>query len=117
MIKFELKPLSVNKSYQWRKVKTQDLIDFHQDIIYLIKQVWKDHYNYIEWNKQWLKLKLSIVFWYSNLWSDIDNWLKPFIDWLSMALWFNDNIIYELNVKKEKAKKDSEYIIFEIEEI
>ena len=116
MIKIELKPLSVNKSYQWRKVKTKDLIDFHDDILKYIKYIWKDHFNYIEFNKKDLQLKLSIIFWYSNMWSDIDNWLKPFIDWLSMALWFNDNKIYELHVIKEKAEKDNEYIIFELEE-
>lgn len=118
MIKIDIKPLSVNKSYRWRKIKTQDLIDFHDDIDLFFDTLWKDYYNsYIEFNKKWLKLKLSVIFWYSNIWSDIDNWLKSFIDWLSQSLWFNDNIIYELNVKKVKTEKEKEFIEFELEEI
>ncbi len=118
MIKLDLKALSVNKSYYWRKTKTQELRYFHTTLEDLLNDdIWIEHFDYLDFDKKWLKLKLVIEFWYSNIWSDIDNWLKSFLDWLSKTLEFNDNIIYELNVKKTKTKKQEEFIKFEIIEI
>ena len=118
MIKLDIQPLSVNKSYRWKKVKTQDLIDFHSNIDNIIRYwIWIDYFNYIDFNKKWLQLKLDVRFWFSNIWSDIDNWLKTFIDWLFWTIWQNDNLIYELNVKKQKTKKNEEFIEFELSEI
>jgi len=118
MPKLYIKPLSVNKSYRWKKTKTYDLIEYHKEIKWYIDYITSNNYfDYINFNEKWLKLKVDIVFWYSSKWSDIDNWLKPFLDWLFSALWVNDNLIYELNVKKDITKKDEEYIYFNISKL
>jgi Holliday junction resolvase RusA-like endonuclease len=57
---------------------------------------------------------LNIVFGFSSPLADIDNGLKPFIDILQKRYEFNDKDIVELNVKKEKAVKGGEFILFEI---
>lgn len=117
MIKIEKKPLSINEAYKWRKVKTKKLTEYKDDIFLLITtNLWNDYFN-IDFNKKWLKLKLDIEWWLSSSWWDIDNPLKPFIDALQESLWFNDNCIYELNVKKKIVKKLEEYIKFELSEI
>ncbi len=118
MIKIDIKPLSVNWAYKWKKIKTKALIEYKEELDNIITlEIWEDHFNYIDFEKKWLALKLNIVWWFSSMWSDVDNPLKPFIDALQESLWFNDNIVYELNVKKTKTKKEEEFILFEIEEV
>jgi Holliday junction resolvase RusA-like endonuclease len=60
------------------------------------------------------KLKLNIVFGFSNKASDIDNCVKPFLDMLQEAYSFNDKMVYELNVKKEIVPKGLDFIDFSL---
>ena len=63
------------------------------------------------------KLKVSLVFSFSNVNADIDNPTKMVLDCLQKKYEFNDRNIYELEIKKQIVKKGFEKIeiaIFEI---
>ena len=62
-------------------------------------------------------LSISITWGLSSLLADIDNPSKPFIDCLQKKYGFNDRYIKELNLKKVKTDKGSEFIEFQITEI
>ena len=55
---------------------------------------------------------ISFEVWYSDKKSDLDNFLKPFLDVLSKKYNFNDNKIYEMKLKKKIVDKGNEYIEF-----
>ena len=59
-------------------------------------------------------MKLEITWGFSSTGSDVDNTAKEFIDCLSKKYGFNDNQIYELNLKKTIVKKGQEFIEFYI---
>lgn len=60
------------------------------------------------------KLSVTYVFGVSSKAADIDNGVKTFQDIIAEYYEFNDNVIYELHVKKEDVKKGEEFIEFEI---
>ncbi len=62
-------------------------------------------------------LKLDLVFGFSSNGSDIDNPVKPLLDILQKKYGFNDNQIFELNIKKEIVKKNKEFIKLNITEL
>jgi len=63
------------------------------------------------------RVKIDIVFGFSNSLCDIDNPLKPFLDVLQKKYSINDRDIYELNVKKEVLSKGNEFIKYQITEL
>jgi len=60
---------------------------------------------------------INLVVGYSNVLSDIDNCLKPFIDCLQKKYLFNDRDIYKLSIEKKIIKKGKEFINFEIKSL
>ena len=102
MIEINIKPLSVNQAWKGRRFKTDFYKVFELEFFYKLPD--------LKIPKG--KLKISFVVGYKNALSDIDNFLKPCVDILQKKYLFNDNMIYELNVKKEVGK---EFIKFEIE--
>jgi Holliday junction resolvase RusA-like endonuclease len=105
--KIDIKPLSVNQAWQGRLRKTNQLKKYIRDISYLLPviDVPED------------KIKLTIEWGFSSIASDIDNPLKPFLDCLEDKYGFNDKMIYELIVRKNKVKRGNEYILFDIERL
>ena len=104
-MKIDIKPLSVNVCWQGKRFKTPKYKSYEKELLYKLPNIKIDFK---------ARLRLDIVFGYSNTLNDIDNALKPFIDVLQKKSGFNDRMIYELNVKKEIAKKGSEFIKFDI---
>ena len=104
-MKIDIKPLSVNVCWQGKRFKTPKYKSYEKELLYKLPNLKID----LE-----ARLRLDIVFGYSNTLSDIDNALKPFIDVLQKKSGFNDRMIYELNVKKEITKKGAEFIKFDI---
>jgi Holliday junction resolvase RusA-like endonuclease len=106
-MKIEIKPLSVNQAWQGKRFKTPRYKQYEKDLMLLLpyKSIGKG------------KIKIDIVFGFSNSASDIDNPLKPFLDILQKKYLINDKQIYHLIVKKTITKKGSEFINFEIDEI
>ncbi len=111
MIKVDIKPLSINESWQGRRFKTPKYKHYRQALLYLLP-VDKS----LDFDKQ-DQLELSIEWGFSNKQSDIDNCAKGFIDGLQDKYEFNDSQIYKLNLSKEIVKKGSEYIKFDIKRL
>jgi len=103
-MKINIKHLSVNRAWMWRRFKTKEYKNYEQELMWLLKPI----------ELPMWKIKLVVTFWMSNKLSDIDNGLKPLIDILQKHYKFNDRDIYELHVKKEIVKKGEEFIDFDI---
>ena len=101
----KVKPLSLNSAYRGRRFKTPELEQYKNDVIFQLP-------NDITIPKG--KLELEIHFGVSTKNCDVDNFCKCFIDCLSVAYEFNDNLVYRINVRKVDTKKGNEYIAFEI---
>jgi len=105
MYKIKIKPLSVNVCWQGRRFKSDNYKVYEQELLMLLPKI------VISSQK---KLNLYIKVGYSNKNSDIDNFLKPFLDILQKKYGFNDSKIYKLLVEKEDVKKGNEFIEWEI---
>ena len=108
MTLLRIKPLSINVAFQGRRFKTEDYKSYEREMFILLPKTLKIPKG---------KMKLSIVFGFSNKASDIDNCCKLLIDILQKKYGFNDKNIYRLEVEKKIVKKGSEYLDFEISEI
>lgn len=104
MIKIDIKPLSVNAAWKGRRFKTPEYKKHERDCLYLLPKVSFGAPPY----------GLRIEFGFSNMGSDLDNPVKPFLDILQKKYGFNDKDFVELNIKKVKTKKGKEYIKFAI---
>jgi|TARA_R110000868_G_scaffold176413_1_gene414117 Holliday junction resolvase RusA-like endonuclease len=69
----------------------------------------------INWDT--LPLEVSLVVGLSNMASDVDNVVKPFIDVLQKKYKFNDKYIFRLVVEKKLVVKGAEFIEFYIKKM
>lgn len=102
----EIKPLSVNEAWQGRRFKTEKYKNYEKLLLLSLPASKKN------WDKIPIELTLAIGF--SNVASDIDNAVKPFIDVLQKRYKFNDKYIFRLVVEKEMVTKGKEFIRFTI---
>lgn len=100
-----VKPLSANRAYQGRKIKTTMYKRYVKKVLRILPKLDLPEEG---------ELYLRLIVHYSNTRSDIDNCLKPFIDILQEAYEFNDNRIYRLIVDKKIVPKGEDGIFFEI---
>ena len=100
-----IKPLSVNEVWQGKRFKTKKYSLYEKEMLLHLKP----------FKLPTSPLTISIEFGFSNVASDIDNPLKPFLDILQKKYLFNDKDIFELIVNKKKVNKNSEYIAFKIQ--
>lgn len=107
MIKINIKPLSINEAFQGKRFKSPKYNKYIDNLMLLLPD--------IEWIP--LRIQLNITIGYSNVNSDIDNALKPFIDCLQKRYGFNDRHIYKLVVEKTIVPKGIEFIEFELLEL
>ena len=107
MVRVNHKLLSVNKAWRGRRFKTPEYSQFERDILLMLPK--------IQVSKE--KLKVSLIFAFSNKLMDIDNPCKLIIDIFQKKYGFNDSQIYELNIKKIIVEKGKEYFEFEINKI
>lgn len=63
------------------------------------------------------EISICITVGFSSKGSDLDNIAKPLLDVLSRKYGFNDNQIYEMQLKKEIVKKGNEFLDIKINEI
>ena len=98
-MRIDIKPLSVNESWQGRRYKTEMYKKYEETLLYLLPKTFKEDFTEI-----YIKIGVSILF-------DIDNCLKPLIDILQKKYGFNDRYIKKLVVEKELVKKGKEYIL------
>lgn len=107
-IELQIKPLSVNKLYNGQRTKSKLYNKYARDISFLLpnsKQQFSD------------MLRVEIFFGFSTKAADIDNCCKGIIDIVSKKYGFNDNRIYELNLRKCIVPKGKEFISIQIENL
>lgn len=104
-MRINIKPLSVNQAWQGKRYKTDKYDSYIAKMMLLLPKIKLCEPPYS------LVLKVG----YSRNTSDIDNFLKPFIDCLQKKYKFDDKLIYKLTVEKSIVKVGSEFIDFEIE--
>ena len=107
--KVNIKPLSVNAAWQGRKFKSPKYKVYEQELLYKLPPT------KINWDK--LPIELSLVVGLSNMASDVDNIVKPFVDVLQKKYEFNDKYIFRLIVEKKLVVKGAEFIEFYIKKL
>lgn len=104
MPKIAIKPLSVNEVWQGKRYKTAKYLVYESAFLFMLPEL----------KIPQGKLQIDIIVGYSNRSSDIDNFLKPFLDILQKKYGFNDRDIYKITVVKEIVKKWDEFIDFSV---
>lgn len=107
MEQLDIKPLSVNEAYRGRRFSTDAMKGFKKHVLLSLKpkQIPEG------------KLKINLEWGFSSKASDIDNPIKAFLDCLQVKYGFNDNRVYEMNLKKHIVPKGKEFIKYEIKEL
>lgn len=106
MHKIDYKPLTVNQAWQGKRFKTKEYKAYEKALLIILpKRI----------DIPDGKLRLELEFGVSSKLSDWDNPIKPFQDILQKKYGFNDNRVYEANVKKVDVKKGEEFISFNFE--
>jgi Holliday junction resolvase RusA-like endonuclease len=98
-----VKPLSVNQAWQGRRFKTPKYKQYEALVLSMLPELTI---------KKDMKYQLDLTVGYSNKLSDIDNFLKPFLDILQKKYNFNDHQIYKMIITKSITTKNNEFIIF-----
>lgn len=101
----KIKPLSINESFKGRRFKTDKCKEFEKELMFTLKKgsVTKDE-----------MLRVEFMFGFSSKGSDIDNPCKILIDIFQKKYGFNDNQIFEMNIRKTIVPKGQEFIQFGI---
>lgn len=104
-MKTDIKPLSVNRAWQGKRFKTPEYKAYEKEALLKLPS------NVIIPDGE---LHVYFCFGVSNMQSDIDNPVKPFLDILQKKYNFNDNRIISMTLNKVKTKKGEEFVEFEI---
>lgn len=107
-IELKVKPLSVNKLYNGQRTKSKLYNKYSRDISFMLPN-FKGELSDM--------LRVEIFFGFSTRAADIDNCCKGILDIVSKKYGFNDNRIYELNLRKCIVKKGDEFISIVIENL
>lgn len=105
----EIKPLSVNKAWQGKRFKTPEYSAYEKEVLLKLQPY--------DLSKSKEPIELSMVVGLSNMASDIDNVVKPFVDILQKKYGFNDKYIFRLIVEKKLVLKGAEFIEFYIKRL
>lgn len=103
-MRLDIKPLSVNQAWQGRRYKTPAYKGYERDVMMLLKPLEIPEGD----------LSIDITYGFSNSQSDVDNPTKLFVDILQKKYGFNDSRVTKMTLNKQKVKKGSEFIFFEI---
>lgn len=96
--------MSVNEAWQGKRFKTNKYKSYERDVLLMLPK--------IEIPEG--ELSINLEFGVSSKLADWDNPIKPFVDILQKKYDFDDNRIFEANVKKRICDKGAEYVMFEI---
>lgn len=107
--KTNVKPLSVNQAWQGRRFKSKAYTAYETYLLQTLPDT------DVSWADDKIELELNIGF--SNVASDLDNAVKPFVDILQKKYKFNDKNIYRLVVEKQIVKRGEDFIEFAIRKI
>jgi Holliday junction resolvase RusA-like endonuclease len=95
--------LSVNKAWQGKRFKSKDYINYEKEVLLKLHP----HTFTVKH-----PIELNLMVGVSNMASDADNVVKPFVDILQKKYGFDDKYIYRLVVEKVIVKKGAEFIEF-----
>lgn len=104
-----IKPLSVNEAWQGKRFKSKKYEAYELELLFKLPPT------KMNWDKT--PIELSMVVGLSNMASDIDNIVKPFVDILQKKYGFNDKYIFRLVVEKKLVEKGTEFIEFYIKKL
>ncbi len=99
--------MSVNEAWKGERYKTDKYKKYTRDVLFMLPKMELPKPPY----------KIYLEFGFSNIMSDFDNPVKPFVDILQKKYLFNDMQIHEANIKKMKCAKGQEYVRFKIESL
>ncbi len=106
-MKVQVKPLTVNRAWQGRRFKTKAYKQYEKDVLTLLRPMTVPDGD----------LGLWLIFGLSNMQSDVDNPVKPFVDILQKKYGFNDRRIFKMVIEKVKVKKGLEFTEFDFRKI
>ncbi len=101
----QIKPLSVNQSWQGKRFKTTEYKTYEKELLYTLPQKKMPLPPYM----------IYLEFGFSSELSDWDNPIKPLQDILQKKYNFNDKEVYKAIITKELVKKGQEYFKVKIE--
>jgi Holliday junction resolvase RusA-like endonuclease len=99
--KLDIKPISVNQCWKGKRYKTNIYKSFEKNMILILP---KSKGKFSE------MLRIELFFGFSSPLADIDNPVKPILDIMQKKYEFNDNQIFELNIRKCIVSKGKEFI-------
>lgn len=100
-----IKPLSVNAAWKGQRFKSKAYIKYEKNVLFLLPKIVIPEPPF----------KVTLIYGFSSTRSDIDNPTKMLLDIFTKKYGFDDRLIIELNIKKEKTTKGNEYTKFKIE--
>ena len=108
MARLNIKPLSVNQSWQGKRFKTPAYKKYERDILLMLPK------RELPKGMPDGKFKLFLTFGLSSKNADVDNPVKCFIDCLQKKYGFNDRMIYSIALNKVDVKKGDEFIDWDL---
>jgi Holliday junction resolvase RusA-like endonuclease len=103
--KIEYKPLSVNDAWKGKRYKTDLYKKYEKDLLLILPKT-KVKFDGM--------LRIELFFGFSSNASDLDNPVKPLLDIMQKKYGFNDNQIFELNIRKCIVSKGKEFITISV---
>jgi Holliday junction resolvase RusA-like endonuclease len=103
-MKIEIPPLSVNEAWTGKRFKTKKYRQYVRDVLFLLPKIKLPDPPF----------KIVLIFGMSNIMSDFDNPVKPFVDILQKKYEFNDRHIMEAHIKKVRVENGKEFIEWEL---
>jgi len=100
----QYKPLSINECWKGERYKTDSYKKYERDLLFILPRLTLPDPPF----------RLELTFGLSNMASDFDNPVKPFVDILQKKYRFNDKLIMQSLVTKKIVKKGSEYVEFRL---
>jgi len=96
IIQVKIKPLSTNQAWKGRRFKTDKYKRFENNMLMLLPKFKGVIPNLIA---------IDLHFGFTSKASDLDNPVKMVLDCLQKKYKFNDNKVYELNIRKSITKE------------
>jgi len=95
-IELKIKPLSTNEAWKGRRFKTDKYKSFENTVLWMLPKFKGEIPELIS---------IDLHFGFTSKNSDLDNPVKMILDILQKKYGFNDNRIYELNIRKSDTKE------------
>jgi Holliday junction resolvase RusA-like endonuclease len=95
-IELKIKPLSTNQAWKGRRFKTDKYKSFENTVLWMLPKFKGEIPELIA---------IDLHFGFTSKNSDLDNPVKMILDILQKKYGFNDNRIYELNIRKSITKE------------